>query len=609
MRINSLIKKSFIKRFNRIKILTQFLISFILLCSLSVLFVGSFLISATENFVNESVNEKHLEVAKRASSEIEQFVNNTISLIKNMADLPEVEGLDPFQQSRNFNRLQLQNDFYRKIFSIDSLGYVITTTDLAGDTLNYRDISFFKISFGEGQSYISDADVTQNLPAITVSEPIVRLTKLVGVLAAEVDLSSLWSLVDSIKFKEFGSATIIARDGTLIAHRDRRKVYQKESFPDSTIIAAIANGMRGNTVFYEMNEEGEREEMICGYVPIKALSWGVIVYQPVSDAFALAQQMRFQLIFIMIFSIALASVLSIVISRNLVKPIKSVVDGTIVFSKGDLSHRIDVPKTSELATLANEFNKMADALILYQKKLQRAERLSTTSKFASVVAHEVRNPLNSMVINMQILKRELEKRSGSKQKMLKYLNIVNSEVQRLDDLIRDYLTLSKMPKADLKMENIKELLNDAITSLHEEAATKKVAIERKYNLDDPYLYVDKEQIKQVFLNIIVNAIQSMQEGGKLLVKIENGVQKENEEVSNDRVLIKFKDSGIGIPKESLPEVFDFFYTTKKGGTGLGLAVARQIIMGHKGSIEVDSEPKSGTTVSIILDRTVTPDTM
>jgi len=609
MNIRDIVGKFYRKKFRRIKIITQFLVSFILLCSLSVLFVGSFLISATENFVKESVNEKHLEVARRAASEIEQFVNNTINMITYTADIPSIKIMDQFQQSRIITNLRLRNDFYRKIFSLDSLGTIRATTDYTVDSVNYSNSQFFHTSFYNGESYVSEVDISQNVPFITISEPIKELNKIVGVLVAEVGLNSIWNLVDSINTKQQGNAMIIAKDGTLIAHRDRIRVYQKESFPDTTIVAAIAQGSQGNTIFYETDENNEQEEMICGYVPIRDLAWGVIVYQPTRDAFSLARQMKEQMIFIMIFSIALASILSVGISRNLVRPINRLVDGTINFSQGDLSYRIDVPVTSELATLANEFNKMADSLILYQKKLQRAERLSTTSRFASVVAHEVRNPLNSMVINMQIIRRELQKENGSKEKILNYLNIVNSEIHRLDDLITDYLTLSKMPKADLKLENIKELVDDVVTSLQLEAVTKKIRLEKKYSIDNPNIYVDKKQLKQAFLNIMVNAIQAMPDGGKLKISVANGFrQEEGSSSPNNKVIIEFRDSGTGIPKDSIPEVFDFFYTTKKGGTGLGLAVANQIIKGHKGSIEIESELKKGTVVSIVLDRTLEPET-
>jgi signal transduction histidine kinase len=253
-----------------------------------------------------------------------------------------------------------------------------------------------------------------------------------------------------------------------------------------------------------------------------------------------------------------------------------------------------------------EFDAMAISLLENQKKLRRAERLATLSKFASIVSHEIRNPLNSMAINMQILQRELQKKGGgSREKQDKYLNIVASEIDRLNTLVRNFLLIARPRELKLSACNVTSILEEVLLSQESRAQKQNVRILRDFHSGVNTCPADRDQLKQVFLNIVINAFEAMPTGGQLKVftrseilrTMTGGVEEPRERRC---VEIVFKDSGVGIPKNERETIFDFYYSTKKGGTGLGLAIAQQIVEEHGGTLFVESEVGRGSTFTVTL---------
>ena len=340
--------------------------------------------------------------------------------------------------------------------------------------------------------------------------------------------------------------------------------------------------------------------MICAYIPVPELYWGVVVAQDEAVALAVSREILTRLIFIIIGSIILASVLGIVITRNLVQPLKSLVEGAQNVSKGALHSRITIPRTDELATLAKEFNIMTENLEKTQSKLQMAEQLATVSKFASVIAHEIRNPFNSIVINIQVLKRGMEKKEN-KERLEQYLEIIDSEIKRIDDLIENYLNISRPQEFKPESIDIDVLLDELILANHAKAVKQHIKVERKSELESPNIVGDQDKLKQAFLNIILNSFQAMLDGGKLKISVTDTQHNWRKQTY---VKVIFEDSGVGIDSSNMPNVFDYFYTSKTKGTGLGLPVTKQIIEMHYGSIDIISTPSHGTTVIINLPKEI-----
>jgi len=220
------------------------------------------------------------------------------------------------------------------------------------------------------------------------------------------------------------------------------------------------------------------------------------------------------------------------------------------------------------------------------------------SKFAALISHEIRNPLNSMNINMQILKREIENPQGNLEKKTKYFEIIASEIRRVDNLINNFLMISRPPRFDFLPNDINEILEEVLLIYTAKAEQQGVQIERRYAKKQILANVDRDQLKQVFHNIIINALQAMPGGGRLTIRTRERQITNQDKQKVSGVRIHFIDTGVGIPQEKMQDIFEFYYTSKKTGTGLGLAIARQIIEGHLGTIGVDSVQGNGTTIVV-----------
>ena len=223
-----------------------------------------------------------------------------------------------------------------------------------------------------------------------------------------------------------------------------------------------------------------------------------------------------------------------------------------------------------------------------------SERLNAITLLAAGVAHEIGNPLNSITIHLQLLERDLAKAKGANQaNLMEMVGVCRREVDRLDQIIGQFLRALRPAAPSFERANVREVLNETIEFLRHEIKDRDVLVEVDSAEDLPASLIDRNQIKQAFFNIIRNAIQAMTNGGLLKITLD----------SDDRfVRISFSDTGPGIDAESLGAIFEPYYTTKSGGTGLGLMIVQRIVRDHGGEIEVRSTPRSGATFTIHLPR-------
>jgi two-component system sporulation sensor kinase A len=254
----------------------------------------------------------------------------------------------------------------------------------------------------------------------------------------------------------------------------------------------------------------------------------------------------------------------------------------------------------EIALLAEEFNSMASSLLDNQSKLRRVERLAAMSKFATLVSHEIRNPLNSMNINMKILKREIDSPNGDAQKKQKYFKIISSEINRMDNLIKNFLMIARPPRFDFVRNDMHGILEEVILLHSENSNQQNVRIKKDFQDGKTIANVDRDQMKQVFHNLIINAFQAMPGGGELKIQTRLKIMDTSLDQNVQFIRIKFLDNGVGIPEDKINEIFEVYFTMKRTGTGLGLAIARQIVEGHFGSIDIKSKVGTGTTVTVSI---------
>jgi two-component system sporulation sensor kinase A len=219
--------------------------------------------------------------------------------------------------------------------------------------------------------------------------------------------------------------------------------------------------------------------------------------------------------------------------------------------------------------------------------LQQAEKLSMIGELAAGIAHEIRNPLTSLRGFIQLFQSEYGAGTGSKN--LRY-EVMLFEIDRINEIVSELLVLARPSKEDIAKRNIIQSLDHVVTLLEGEANLRNVSITKEFDSNLPLIY-SHNNIKQVFVNVLKNAIESMPNGGFVLVQAK---------VKDDEVCIRFVDQGQGISENQLPRLGQPFYTTKESGTGLGLMICQRIIQNHKGTILFKSEVGRGTVVEILL---------
>jgi len=224
-----------------------------------------------------------------------------------------------------------------------------------------------------------------------------------------------------------------------------------------------------------------------------------------------------------------------------------------------------------------------------EAEMKQREKMATIGELSSNIAHEIRNPLASLKSSVEMLKED----SVPKNYKMKLMDIALDETERLDRIIKDFLTYSRPTKPEFKRFDIHGLLDDIIELLINVEQNKgRVHIKKNYN-GIIEVNADPQKMRQVFWNLGLNAVEAMPEGGDLIIATKD---------MDEHIGITFKDFGFGIQEEDIDKVFFPFFTTKEHGTGLGLAIAYRIIEEHNGKIQVESIPGGGTTVDILLPK-------
>lgn len=221
-----------------------------------------------------------------------------------------------------------------------------------------------------------------------------------------------------------------------------------------------------------------------------------------------------------------------------------------------------------------------------EEVLHQQDKLAAVGQLAAGVAHEIRNPLTTMKGYTEFL--QLDETHEERQE---YLSIILDEIDRVNNIVEDFMILAKPKAAELEERDIIPIIKNVVSFLEFEARNRNVKIGFEYQQDIIQIECDENRLKQVFLNFIKNGIEAMPDGGNITVRAG---------IINNQVQIAIKDTGVGIPQEKLKNIGEPFFTTKKNGNGLGLMVSFKIIESHNGKVFIESELNKGTTFNIVL---------
>jgi signal transduction histidine kinase len=289
---------------------------------------------------------------------------------------------------------------------------------------------------------------------------------------------------------------------------------------------------------------------------------------------------------------------SVLLSRGITTSLKKLVDGTVRISKGDFSHRIDLSSHDELDDLATSFNKMSEQLFLTKKrmeeaskKLVHAEKLASIGRLSASIAHEIRNPLTSVKLNVQKVSEsecwgEVEKG---------HLDITQEGIDHIENFIKELLNFTRVSDLNFIEFPMEQVIDSSLKIITDSLELKNIQVKKEYQEGLPPVYIDGDKMRLVIVNILRNAYEELDDGGEIEILLSL-----HEEEEDKKIRIEISDNGKGIAETEWENIFEPFYTTKSAGIGLGLANAQKIVEQHNGSIRIIKKEGRGACFEILI---------
>lgn len=308
---------------------------------------------------------------------------------------------------------------------------------------------------------------------------------------------------------------------------------------------------------------------------------------------AMVRTQRYQILIVLGFFIVLGVIMALFIARGITKPIMDLADASRGMTKGRGTDKLESPKGSELKVMTESFKHMQEGLLEYEEEKSRSEGVEITKHLAAGIAHEIKNPINTVGLIADYIQTNLSPDDPEKRyEFYKLSENMKNELKRINRIVEGFLRLTKPDQFNFKIEDINKIIRETVSVLEPEII--KNGVKLSLNLHDgiPPVKADRDKLNQVFSNLLINAVEAMPRGGNIEVS--------TEKLEGEMVRVEISDTGIGIPKEDKSKIFSPYYTTKKQGFGLGLSLIHNIVQKHMGKINVNSDKGEGARFEILL---------
>jgi signal transduction histidine kinase len=532
----------------------------------------------------ESVVAGNINVATRAATEIGRYVSTNAELLKALAADLQDTGLTREQQDQILKNYVLQFRAFHEITLFDESGAPLVSSRVGHPRVTVPKDAPLNLG-GVGMSPIRVDD--DMLPTAVFAIHLKRLNQPAGWLAGEFSLEEMWRMVDQIRIGGHGYAMVVAPSGELVAHGD----------PDKKALVAQARNMSGNPLVRIVRAQHEHAPISREYVDedgrqelgvaasIDPLGWTVIVEQPTSEAYASAIKLQQQLVVAISLALLVMVSLGYLFGKSFITPILTLKRGTQAVAAGNLDTRVQINTADEFADLGDAFNTMANRLVELQEDVKRQERQAMFGRVAAGLVHDLSHPIQNIGNASRLLLRE----DSDAETRDMFRRTVERELATLKRFMEDLRNLVKPKPIERFAMDVNVAVAEIFDSMRPEAERNAVTLEARYAAGPLVIDGDRFALGRVFRNLITNAIQATQPGGRVTIATAR---------ADDRIEINVTDTGSGIPPERLSTIFEEFVTTKRRGLGLGLAISKRIVEQLDGTIAVESAVGLGTSFTL-----------
>ncbi|MDH5230943.1 MAG: ATP-binding protein [Gammaproteobacteria bacterium] len=450
-----------------------------------------------------------------------------------------------------------------------------------------------QISLKPGESHIMNSSMSSKLPTITFYlRPILKNNQNV-IISAVISLEQLLSLAQR---SDVINMYIIDAKNTVLVHSDRELVLQRALMKDIPDLTALQQSNIGTT---SLEYNNAQLPMVGGFSQIGSADLIAVAELPESRAYLSAKELLTDLTITAMTLLVIASLLGVTWARYLTNPIIELSEATKKVATGDFEVRVAHQTNDELGKLADSFNTMTQELDEREKELKEAqsaliqsEKMSAFGQISAGIAHEVKNPLASILGFTQLIKRKIDADNPVQQK----LDVIARETKRCSEIVTNLMRFTRQETAEHAPEDMNQIIKQSLEIVGHQLEHNQIEVETHLADPAPKIKGNANQLQQILLNLAINAEQAMETSVKKKFEITTQVKDEN------TLEVYVSDTGPGIPEENRSKLFEPFFTTKPAGegTGLGLSVSYGIIEDHKGHISIIDQPGKGAVFKIEL---------
>jgi len=593
------------------------LLVFILpLVCLPIAILGFFSIQASEERVDRLVRHEQMVKVKAAAERMEHIFSGCRLDLETITGLPVMEDYQIARSFRleaetQFNREKIsrllkdfitRTSFYYQIRILDTQGWELIKVRADGRptfelSRAREDLTDNLYQTAPNQLYVSDIlrFDSRNGYIMYWAIPIYSSWhEYLGGVVIDLDYEKIIRMINEIRVGDQGFAFVIDGQGRITGH-PRYTVYQYtlETYPEPSLKKLIQEMMTGTSGWKTYVHQ--KVDKVAAFAPVGFMGWSMGVTIPLDELGKEARAIKIRVIEVGAIVLICAVLGVTLLAYYLLRPVRTLVAATNRIAQGDLNHTIPVQTRDELGDLTRSFNHMVRSLSRIQQELVRSEKLVSLGRLSAGVAHEIRNPLNA--IKGAIV--HIQRRRRHDHLVNEYTQLVSEEIDRLNNFVTEFLYFARQSKPKCVPTHMNRLILATQKLFQKQAAQLKICFHNQLEPHLPELRVDPNQIERVIVNVLINAMDALPEGGDIIFS--SFVLKSREAPhAPEWVRIEIRDNGMGIADEHLDAIFDPFFSTKEAGTGIGLPLSLSIVENHNGRMTVENRQASGVKVTIEL---------